>query len=228
MQNKLKDLQRQLIHLVDDAKLTSSEKSELQELVAVLDQEQRNFLRNRAFDYAKQQLSDNSLAPQSVLAWLEKVNKLLQVQQTSVVEDSAYFSPGDECRRAIIDFCFKAKQQLDICVFTISDDRLTEAIIAASKRGVIIRLLTDNDKKNDRGSDIHYLIEQGIDVRFDNTSYHMHHKFALADQSLLLNGSFNWTRSASDKNEENLTITSSERLLEPFQATFNNLWIKFK
>lgn len=223
---ELKQLERQLIALVDDARLSSTEKSELQTLVALLDQEQKNFLRNRAFDYANQQLLD-ALPAAAVLAWLEKVNKILQARDQTVVEDSAFFSPGNECRRAIIDFCLQAKTSLDICVFTVSDDRLTEAIVAAHRRGVSVRIISDNDKQNDRGSDIHKLIDAGIEVRLDKTQYHMHHKFALADQRLLLNGSFNWTRSASDKNEENLTISASQKLLTEFNAVFNTLWKKF-
>lgn len=223
---ELKQLERQLIALVDDARLSSTEKSELQTLVALLDQEQKNFLRNRAFDYANKQLLD-ALPAAAVLAWLEKVNKILQARDHTVVEDSAFFSPGDECRRAIIDFCLQAKTSLDICVFTVSDDRLTEAIVAAHRRGVSVRIVSDNDKQNDRGSDIHKLIDAGIEVRLDKTQYHMHHKFALADQRLLLNGSFNWTRSASDKNEENLTISASQKLLTEFNAVFNTLWEKF-
>ena len=53
---------------------------------------------------------------------------------------------------------------------------------------------------------------------------HMHHKFAIFDGDLLLNGSFNWTRSASELNEENLIITPDPVLVRAFAGRFEELW----
>jgi phosphatidylserine/phosphatidylglycerophosphate/cardiolipin synthase-like enzyme len=51
----------------------------------------------------------------------------------------------------------------------------------------------------------------------------MHHKFALFDNETLLNGSFNWTRSASDVNQENILITQDAELVEKFSRQFDYL-----
>ncbi|MCB1610410.1 MAG: hypothetical protein KDI60_01280, partial [Xanthomonadales bacterium] len=53
---------------------------------------------------------------------------------------------------------------------------------------------------------------------------HMHHKFALFDGRWLLNGSFNWTRSASRANDENLVVTNDPKQLRLFGAQFEGLW----
>lgn len=60
----------------------------------------------------------------------------------------------------------------------------------------------DNDKRFDDGSDIARLAALGIEVRLDDTPFHMHHKFAIFDGTSIANGSFNWTRSASSSNHE--------------------------
>jgi phosphatidylserine/phosphatidylglycerophosphate/cardiolipin synthase-like enzyme len=52
----------------------------------------------------------------------------------------------------------------------------------------------------------------------------MHHKFALFDQATLINDSFNWTRSASIKNEENITVLFEKHLVNAFHKTFESLW----
>ena len=52
----------------------------------------------------------------------------------------------------------------------------------------------------------------------------MHHKFAIADTDLLLTGSYNWTRSASTENNENVVVSNNARLVSSFQKEFDRLW----
>ena len=61
-------------------------------------------------------------------------------------------------------------------------------------------------------------------MRVDRTPYHMHHKFAIVDGGLLLNGSYNWTRGAATSNEENFIISDDKTLVAAFSAAFNKLW----
>ncbi len=137
---------------------------------------------------------------------------------------SAFFSPGTACRDAIIHQLNIANSDLRICVFTISDDLITDAIIKAKKRGINILILTDNDKLYDLGSDINRLAGEGIEIKVDNTSNHMHHKFMLVDDRILVNGSYNWTRSAAKFNQENIIVTADRTLMNMFQKEFDKLW----
>jgi phosphatidylserine/phosphatidylglycerophosphate/cardiolipin synthase-like enzyme len=136
----------------------------------------------------------------------------------------AYFSPGDSCLNAILAEIQAAGSSLKICVFTISDDRITRALLLAHRRGVQVRILTDNEKLFDKGSDIRELAAAGIAVRVDETPNHMHHKFALRDNQALLTGSYNWTRSAALYNHENLVVTDQKSLVQDFGREFDRLW----
>jgi phosphatidylserine/phosphatidylglycerophosphate/cardiolipin synthase-like enzyme len=55
----------------------------------------------------------------------------------------------------------------------------------------------------------------------------MHHKFALFDRETLLTGSYNWTRSAGEVNQENLVVTSDAHLVAAFVQEFEQLWKDF-
>ena len=96
----------------------------------------------------------------------------------------------------------------------------------AQARGVKIRIISDNDKSLDSGSDLTYLSKSGIDCRLDRTDAHMHHKFAISDQDLLLTGSYNWTRAAAAENDENIVITNNSRLVRSFTRKFEEIWAK--
>ena len=121
----------------------------------------------------------------------------------------------------------EARNTADLCVFTITDDRISSSILAAHARGVRVRIITDNDKAHDLGSDIERLAAAGIAVRIDRTPFHMHHKFAIIDGRRLLNGSYNWTRGAARDNQENLIVCDDARLVAAFQQEFEQLWTRF-
>jgi phosphatidylserine/phosphatidylglycerophosphate/cardiolipin synthase-like enzyme len=135
-----------------------------------------------------------------------------------------WWSPGDDCLEAIYRRIDDADRRIDVCVFTITDDRLAQALLAAHRRGVAIRVITDNDKAEDEGSDVHRLHRAGLEVRVDRTEYHMHHKFAVFDGRYALTGSYNWTRGAARNNEEHIVVTDDPRLVEPLASGFERLW----
>jgi len=223
------ELEAWLVATLDDFKLSQSEALELREILPRLVQDDIAFVRNKAFILAREPARIGGNNAVASLLWLEKISKVIdnfrQIQSASITE--AHFSPGEDCRRQLLDLLVAARMTLDISVFTISDDRLSDAIVAAHKRGIQVRLITDNDKAYDQGSDIFKLIDQGIDVRMDNTENHMHHKFAVIDKSILVNGSFNWTRSATDYNQENILVTNEPKLVAAYLAEFDGLWSEF-
>ena len=90
-----------------------------------------------------------------------------------------------------------------------------------------MQIITDNDKSEDRGSDIHDMSHAGMNIRIDETNNHMHHKFALIDHDTLITGSYNWTRSAFKYNHENVVITHERNLIRKFEQEFEKLWNSF-
>jgi len=160
-----------------------------------------DYVRRACFKIAEQKISSGSNAT-LILKSLEKINKIINRAQLSTLGDEidVCFSPGEVCRNKIISLLKSAQQQIDICVFTISDNKITKEIIAAHERGVAVRV---------------------------KSTFHMHHKFAIIDDRLI-NGSFNWTKSATDKNQENITVSNSQILIKKFSGKFDALWASYE
>lgn len=220
----LTDIDPVLIKTLSDRRLSGSEREALRQVLDNLhaDTPTLAFYRHRAFELARAETTD----PQ-VLDWLEDVLKLLQAPvaaPTSTMISEACFSPGHPCADRIAGLFARARRTVDACVFTITDDRIASAMLEAHRRGIALRVITDNDKALDLGSDIERLRAAGIRVRIDRTAYHMHHKFAVFDGDMLLNGSYNWTRSAAENNHENFVLTGDRRLIDGFAAAFEKLW----
>jgi len=221
-------LDQQLRDSLQDMKLDDREREELRQLGSALRQDQIYYLRNRAFDLVRELIRDDQRHAEPALKWLEQVIRTLEAMLTPAGNAaSACFSPGENCRHKIAELCHDARKSLDICVFTIADDRITEAILRCHARGVAVRIISDDEKRYDQGSDIDRFLAAGIPVRLDCSPAHMHHKFAIFDRRWLLNGSFNWTRSASNVNAENLLVVDNGALLEAYQREFDKLWGRY-
>ncbi len=164
-----------------------------------------------------------------VIGWLEEVIKTLQARgaEVATVQAGAFFSPGEACRQQILALLESATTSADICVFTITCDKIARVIRDAARKGVRVRIVTDDDKAMDRGSDVSRLEDAGIPVRVDRTRHHMHHKFAVIDRKTVLTGSYNWTRSAATSNQENVVILEDANLARSFSDEFQKLWDQF-
>lgn len=220
------ELDQALHQTLNDGRLSRAER---QALLAVLgetplDAAGLSQLRARAFVLARERTTD--LRALQALGWVEDLMKLLvQVDAPAAASSTrAYFSPGEACLSEILGQLGRTRRTADICVFTITDDRIARAILDAQARKVLVRVITDNDKQYDGGSDIARLRGAGVAVKVDETEHHMHHKFAVLDGAVLLNGSYNWTRSAGTFNEENLIASSEPGLVQAFARQFAELW----
>ncbi len=184
-------------------------------------QEDLNFLSKKTFELFKQTEEHNNF----LIDWLEDMQNLINRFRVSRQKEAQVcFSPKNECSEKICKFIRKAEQSLLICVFTISDNEITKNILAAHARGVDIKIITDNDKTMDKGSDIYQMATQGVKIKVDMSRHHMHHKFAIRDNKALLTGSYNWTRSAEIYNQENFIITGEKKLIKSFRKEFDKLW----
>ncbi len=214
----------------DDRRLSRGERGALKSVLVdvQLSRSDRAQLRHHAFEIASEEF-ERSEARESA-DWLYEVVKALDDVDDSAdggrASSRALFSPGDACGDQIRTQLKSARSHIEVCVFTITDDTITREIIAAAKRGVAVRVVTDDDKAGDLGSDAARLERAGVPVAYDRTG-HMHHKFAVFDRRVVINGSYNWTRSAARDNSENIVLTGDRDLVRYFGEEFERLWDRY-
>ena len=98
------------------------------------------------------------------------------------------FLEGRPCRRrncqyshemtSLCHFVFQlrqARQTISCCVYTITCREISEELVAAHRRGVQVRVVTEDEKMDDKGSKTMNLRSHGISVRKDGRGL-MHHK----------------------------------------------------
>ena len=224
---KLQQFEEVLDRTLDDRRISRSERRAVSRLLAderVGPHDLQTF-RSAAFERARAALRDSRDA--DVLDWLKDMMGMLMPPAPDEVRAETHFSPGPDCRERIVSLVRDARRRIDVCVYTITDNRIAEALLAAHGRGVQLRVLSDIGKSSDMGSDIGRLSNAGVPVAVDTTDKFMHHKFAVFDGQIVVTGSYNWTRSAYEFNEENNVVSDNPRLVERFAAEFERLWKKY-
>ena len=223
-------LQELFARTLDDRKMSRAEKRALAEVFEGVDlsPSARAGYLNRAFVLAEGAMS--RMADREILDWLLELTKALAHAGREVPNETAevLFTPADEVHVRLASLIDACRASLWLCVFTVTDNRLTGPILAARRRGVDVRLITDDDKARDRGSDAWRMVGEGVAVRSDHLPDHMHHKFAIFDGRLAVTGSYNWTRGAAERNHENLVILDDPRIVPRYVDEFERLWAQFE
>ncbi|GAI59956.1 unnamed protein product [marine sediment metagenome] len=109
-------------------------------------------------------------------------------------------------------------------MYIFTDREIALPLAKARERGVKVRLYLDKDQVDYQYSQSRFLVQNGIKIRISTNNYIMHNKFAIIDNRLLLTGSYNWTFSANNRNDESLMVIDDPEIIEIFQNQFVNLW----
>ena len=139
-------------------------------------------------------------------------------------EIRVYFSPNGACQQAVISEIRKGAQTIDIAMYYLSSRGIAQALVQASKNHVRVRIVLDQGQEIETSSKSGYLIKHGIDLRYHMGFGLMHNKFAIIDGKSLITGSFNWTLTAEERNEENLLIITDIQTIKKYEERFEYLW----
>ena len=159
----------------------------------------------------------------SILAFLIVVLSIT-ISISTLAKTEVYFSLSDNPQKTIIKNINQAEAFINIAMYTFTDKEILLPLIEAQNRGVKIRVYLDRSQIESTYSISRLLVQKGIKVRISTNHYIMHNKFAIIDNRLLLTGSYNWTFSANNRNDENLMVIDDPEIIEIFQNQFVNLW----
>jgi phosphatidylserine/phosphatidylglycerophosphate/cardiolipin synthase-like enzyme len=117
------------------------------------------------------------------------------------------------------------RRTLDIAAFELNNEVITQAILNAHNRGVVVRIVTDNEHGiEDDDTTLVELELAGIQIVNDNRSGLMHDKFMIMDGAILWMGSMNYTVNDVYRNNNNTMMLRSQRAVQVYQAEFNEMF----
>ena len=135
------------------------------------------------------------------------------------------FSPKGGTSKELARLIKATKKEISVAAYAFSSKYLGQALSAAIKRGIRIRVLLDGDNARKSYSIDEWLVGEGIDVRFIEIKRgSLHHKFMLIDGKVLISGSYNYTNESEFRNYEATIFTNHKGLIQAFAAEFERLW----
>jgi phosphatidylserine/phosphatidylglycerophosphate/cardiolipin synthase-like enzyme len=135
-----------------------------------------------------------------------------------------YFSPDDSPAYRIIDLILEAEESIDFMYYSFTSDGIADAILFQATQGIEVRGVFDSyQDQAGIGGEFQRLSQAGLNVLLDAHPEKLHHKVLIIDQKIVITGSYNLTKSAETKNDENLLVIHDPGIAGVYLGEFE--WI---
>ena len=145
----------------------------------------------------------------------------LQINHQKV---EVYFSPEDQVLKRLLEILGEVDRSVEFLAYALTTDTIGERLLELHRAGVKVRGVVEQSQVLATGSETPRLRKAGLDIRLDTNPSSMHHKVFIVDHEIVLLGSYNFTRSAEEKNDENVIILHDPALASQFLLEFERIY----
>jgi phosphatidylserine/phosphatidylglycerophosphate/cardiolipin synthase-like enzyme len=137
-----------------------------------------------------------------------------------------YYGPEDGPGGKLVALYDKAQHYIYIAIYGFTYPPIVRALVAAKKRGVDVRVITDREKLNDpkQRAALETLKLAGIPIMVNRHDGLMHIKQAVVDDEVNTSGSMNQTTSGHRYNDERLDIITDRETSLRAKDKFLSMW----
>jgi hypothetical protein len=120
----------------------------------------------------------------------------------------------------------QAEKEIVVAIYWFTNHELFDKLCEKKESGIKVSLIVHNDFINNRENGLNFqkFIDLGGELYFSDSDNPMHNKFCVIDNTVLINGSYNWTYFAESKNNENILLIKQEyETISAFRKEFDSL-----
>ena len=128
-----------------------------------------------------------------------------------------YFCPEDNCKLRVINALKTAKESIYFMVFSFTDEDIGNLLYNKNYLGLDVKGILEK-KQLGKYSRYEDLKEFSI---IDKNKYTFHHKVFIIDNKTVITGSYNPTKNANERNDENILIIHNKEIAKKFLDEFN-------
>lgn len=153
-------------------------------------------------------------------------NKTVSTNSTNSDIQCYFPRANQDAEQVLIDVINSSKSTLNIAIYSITDENISDAIVEAKQRNVDVKVISDKVQSSNKYqkailSDIK---NANIPIKVDTHKGIMHLKVTIADSKVVTTGSYNYTIGARDNNDEVLVVLKDKDIVKQFVNEFNNMW----
>ncbi len=137
-----------------------------------------------------------------------------------------YFSPDDGAAKRITELLNNASESIYFLAYSFTNDEFGQVLIQKAGSGLTVSGVMEQEQvTSNQGTEYDPLSQAGIAVRLDGNPDLMHHKVFIIDGKVVILGSYNFSYSAENTNDENVLIIFNSQIaqlyLQEFQRVYN-------
>ena len=137
---------------------------------------------------------------------------------------NAYFAPKNNIEDIIIGRINKAKKSVHFMAFSFTSGPIAEAMIKKHKNGVKVEGIFERRGSGSEHSQYTKMKVEGLAVKVDSSSSSLHHKVIIIDGERLITGSYNFSKNAARRNDENVLMIDNKDICAEYLKEFYRLY----
>lgn len=135
---------------------------------------------------------------------------------------NTYFSPKGGAKMAILQTLGKARANIKFMTFSVTDKDIQKLLVDKAKAGVKVEGIFDGCMIS-QYSIYQDLLTKNIPVMIDGNQALLHSKVFIVDNQVVITGSYNYSMSAEERNNENTLIIKSKKVTTFYNQEFERL-----
>jgi phosphatidylserine/phosphatidylglycerophosphate/cardiolipin synthase-like enzyme len=137
----------------------------------------------------------------------------------------ALFAPDEPVASRVIREIRAARTSIHFLAFSFTSGAIASAMLDRLPDGLaLFGVLEGTQARSNSGAQFGALAAGGATVHLDANPRNMHHKVIILDGRIVIAGSYNFTASAENKNDEDLLILDNPELAAAFEAEFRRIF----
>lgn len=136
-----------------------------------------------------------------------------------------FFSPDDGVLAGLVPVLEGAQESIYFLAYSFTSNQLGEIVRRKAEEGITVAGVMDAEQvRSNQGTEFDPFRQAELDVRRDGIDGLMHHKVLIIDKEIVAFGSYNFSQSAEERNDENLIIVYDPVIAGQFLLEFQRVW----